>query len=441
MLTAAQQKEHVLNRLGYGQSVWHSARFDALGQTGYINEQLSGTQPAISQTGTTIAGKLERDVLATRQLEAALLDFWFNHFNIDTGSTDPEKVDNSIAGRQVGHHQNVAILPHVLGDFGTMLLETAKSPSMLDYLDNRVNFEEEVVNGNYYGGNDNYAREVMELHTIGVNGGYDEIDITEVARILTGWSVTSDAYAFKQARHDFNTKTVMGVFWPAGVGEQEGIDFLAWLANLPAAATFLSSKLIARFVGEDIPAGVTAAAGAAYGANRDLGAMTAAMFGHPDFFAPSSFRSKVKPPHRFVASALQAMGATAAGEWAAIAEALVASIIDAGEVPYVVGPPTGYPERADFWISGTSMLSRFETAELIAYEPSLRAALRTRSGASGEDPVATVDEVAAAMVPGGLSDASRFAVMDHVAANGSSNDGRVSAAAHLIMCSPEFVRY
>ncbi len=206
MLSASQQKEHVLNRLGHGQSVWHSNRYDAIGRAAYVTEQLDGSLAAISATGTTIGNKMLRDVTSRRQLEAALLEFWFNHFNISTESLNQNQVVKTIRGRMVGHHQNVAILPYLLGDFGTMLLETAKSPSMLDYLDNRINFEDEVVNGKTYGGNDNYAREVMELHTIGVNGGYNEFDITEAARILTGWSVTNDAYFFKQARHDFNAK-------------------------------------------------------------------------------------------------------------------------------------------------------------------------------------------------------------------------------------------
>ena len=441
MLSASQQREHVLNRLGYGQSVWHANRYNALGQTAYIAEQLSGSLPAISATGTTIGNKLLRDVTAERQLEAALLEFWFNHFNISTESVNQNQVVKTIRGRMVGHHQNIAILPYVLGDFGVMLLETAKSPSMLDYLDNRINFEAEVVNDKVFGGNDNYAREVMELHTIGVNGGYNEQDIIEAARVLTGWSVTADAYAFKQARHDFNAKTVMGVPYPAGVGEAEGVAFLDFLANHASAPDFLAGKLVARFINEVPPPGARSAAQVAYGLNRDLGAMTTAMLNHSDFLAEANFRAKVKPPSRFVSSGLMAMGADNFADWSAIEEDLVDGIIDAGEIPYVVGPPTGYPEQSDFWISSASMLSRFTIAEKIAYHPPLVAKLRARSGNAGDDTILTVDAVAAVMVPGGLSADSRVAVLDHVAANAANSDGRVSAAAHLIMCSPEFVRY
>ena len=441
MLSASQQKEHVLNRLGYGQSHWHADRYDAIGQAAYIAEQLNATLPDISAKGTTIGNKILRDVTSQRQLEAALLEFWFNHFNISTESVNQNQVIKTIRGRKVGHHQNVAILPYVLGDFGTMLLETAKSPSMLDYLDNRINYEAEVVNGKVYGGNDNYAREVMELHTIGVNGGYNELDIIEAARILTGWSVSNDEYTFKQARHDFNAKIVMGVPYPAGVAEEEGIAFLDFLANHASAPAFLATKLVSRFINETPPVGAVTATQAAYGPNRDLGAMTAALFNHSDFLAESNFRAKVKPPSRFVSSGLQAMGASDFADWTGIETELVDGIIDAGEVPYVVGPPTGYPDESDFWISGASMLSRFTIAETIAYHPPLVAKLRARAGGAGDDTILTVDAVAAVMVPGGLSADSRVAVLDHVAANAANSDGRVSAAAHLIMCSPEFVRY
>ena len=441
MLNASQQKEHVLNRLGYGQSVWHSDRYDSLGRSGYIAEQLNGSLPAISAKGTTIGNKLLRDVTSRRQLEAALLEFWFNHFNVNTETTDQTDRVKTIRGRTVDHHQNVAILPNLLGDFGTMLLATATSPAMLDYLDNRINYEDEIVNDKVYGGNDNYAREVMELHTIGVDGGYNEFDITEAARVLTGWSVSADLYKFKQARHDFNAKTVMGVNYPAGVGEEEGTAFLNFLANHPSAPDFLATKLVARFVNEVPPVGAQSAAHTAYGLSRDLGAMTTAMVNHADFLAETNFRSKVKPPSRFVTSGLLALGATDLADWSAIETDLVNGIIDAGEIPYVVGPPTGYPEASDFWISGASMLRRFTIAETIAYHPTLVAKLQARAGTDGADTVATVDAIAAVMVPGGLSNDSRIAVLDHVAANAATSNGRISAAAHLIMCSPEFVRY
>ena len=444
MLSPSQTKEHVLNRLGWGQSSWHSQRFDELGTANYIAEQIAGTLPAIARLGTTMHEKVDRDVVEQRQLEAVLVDFWFNHFNINANGPKPDKMNNTVAGRKVGHHQNVALLPHVLGDFGSMLLETARSPSMLDYLDNRNNYREFVNNnGKVFGGNDNYARELMELHTIGVDGGYSEFDVTEVARVLTGWSINwpENNFDFKSWAHDEDEKVVMGVVYEADRGEDEGVQLLDFLANHPSAGPFLSAKLVRRFVREDLPAGVLAAASGAYLPNRSLGAVMAALFGHSDFTDPASFRSKTKPPHRYVVSALQAMGATDPSQWSELRETLFDLTIAAGQTPYSVAPPTGYPDTSGFWISGVSMLTRFDIAQAIAYHGPLVAELAARAGTDGTDPIDTVDAVAAVVVPGGLSDASRLAVLDHVAANAMTVDGRISAAAHLTMCSPEFVRY
>ncbi|KAG1648100.1 hypothetical protein GQR58_030093 [Nymphon striatum] len=167
----------------------------------------------------------------------------------------------------------------------------------------------------------------------------------------------------------------------------------------------------------------------------------ATIINHAAFVDPANFRSKAKPPHRYVASALMAMGATTTADWAEIADDLIANIIDSGEIPYVVGPPTGYPDESNFWISGSSMLTRFDIAQMIAYHPPLVATLKARAGTNGDETISAVDAVAGQLVPGGLSNDSLVAVLDHVAANAATNDGRISAAAHLIMCSPEFVRF
>ncbi len=248
-------KEHTLNRLGYGPSVWHWNRYDELGFQSYVDEQLAGTLAAISPTAAATEPKFRRAVLARRQLEVVLLDFWFNHFNVDAGG--------GIAERTVDQHQG-AIQSHLFGRFSDMLLATARSPAMLDYLDNRINYEEEVVNGRVYGLNENYARELMELHTLGVDGGYSEADIIEVARVLTGWSVSSDAYSFKRSRHDGGQKVVMGATFPAGREEEEGVELLNMLAAHPSTASFLSRKLCRRFVSEDPPPAAVDAAAATF---------------------------------------------------------------------------------------------------------------------------------------------------------------------------------
>lgn len=442
MLVDAALKEHTLNRLGYGPSRWHADRYDEVGHAAYVAEQLADSLPAISDNGTDIATKLDRSILSRRQLETVLIDFWFNHFNIDTIDTRPDKRDNTIAGRMVGYHQNTAIKPHVLGLFGDMLVATAKSPSMLDYLDNRINFEAEIVNDVEYGLNENYAREIMELHTLGVGGGYSEQDVTEVARILTGWSVNSDAFRFKNARHDHGEKNVMGVNYPAGRREEEGLEFLAFLAAHPSTAGYLSFKLSARFVNDLPPGGAVGPAISAYSAtNGDLKAVMTAIIDSDAFVDEANFRAKAKPPHRYMASAILAMGAETRVHYDEVRTAAAEAVELCGEVPYVVADPTGYPEEAEFWISGASMLTRFKTAETIAWNPTLRTRLIDRTGQNGSNVAATIDAIASEMVPGGLANSSLDAVTAHVAAVGSTNDERVSAAAQMVMSSPEFVRF
>jgi len=442
VLIGAALKEHTLNRLGYGPSRWHADRYDELGFDAYVAEQLAGSLAAISDTGTTIAAKVARSVASQRQLETVLIDFWFNHFNVDTLDTDPDKRDNTIAGRTTSQLQNSAIAPNILGNFGDMLLATAKAPAMLDYLDNRINYEEEIVNGNEYGLNENYAREIMELHTLGVGGGYSEQDVTAVARILTGWSVQSDAFKFKSARHDGGEKTVMGVIYPAGRGEEEGVEFLDFLASHPSTASFLSYKLAARFV-NDVPPGaaVVAASSTFAQSGGDLGQVMNALVMSDVFRADSAFRAKAKPPHRYIASALLAMGAETTGHYSAVSGAAAEAVELCGEVPYVVAPPTGYPETSNYWISGTSMLARFAIAETIAWDSGLRNRLKARAGVDGADALDTVDAIAAEMIPGGIAETTRAAALDYMTTHAASNDERVSAAAHMLLSSPEFVRF
>ncbi len=422
-----------MNRLGYGQSTWHSTRYDELGFGAYVAQQLGGSLAALTPAGATTKAKLQRAIGGRRQLEAVLLDFWFNHFNVDAGG--------GIAKRTVDQHEAV-IHRHVLGDFDDMLLATAKSPAMLDYLDNRVNFEYRVSNGKTYGPNENYARELMELHTMGVDGGYGEDDIIEVARVLTGWSVASDAYKFKQFRHDDAAKRVLGATFPAGRDEEEGVELLAMLAAHGSTASFLSRKLCKRLVSENPSASVVDAGAAAFAASGgDLAQTVEAIVTDPGFAANSAFRSKVKPPHRYLASAVLAMGANGQGQYSAILDDLVDGVVQLGEEPYKVGPPTGYPESSGYWVSSAAMLDRFRLAGAIAAHPNLRDRLKTASGASGAGAAETVNKVAAYMCPGGISDQTRAAAEAYVGSNASTNNERVRDAAHAILSSPEFVRF
>ncbi|MGH1492060.1 MAG: DUF1800 domain-containing protein [Acidimicrobiales bacterium] len=433
MLEGRALKEHTLNRLGYGMSEWHATRYDQLGFDRYVAQQLDGSLAAISRQGTTVGSKLDRAVLERRQLETVLLDFWFNHFNVDA--------TGGMVKRTVGVHQ-AAISSRLLGKFGDLLLATAQSPAMLDYLDNRINFKEEVRNGIQLGLNENYARELMELHTLGVDGGYVEADVVEVAKVLTGWSTRDDVYLFKASRHDRTQKTVMGATFPAGRNEEEGRELLAMLAANPSTASFLSGKLCRRLVSENPPSSVVNASASAYeSSDGDLAETVRTILTADGFKADAAFRSKVKPPHRYVASALLAMGANGAGQYAGIRDELLEGVGLLGETPYEVAPPTGYPESSGFWVSGASMLGRFGLANIIVRHGSLRNRLKTVSGANGAAAGATVDAVASYMLPGGISGETRDAAVRLTTDRASNNDERVSMAALAVLSSPEFVRF
>jgi len=452
MLTVGQRKEHVLNRVGYGPGIWHSDRYDQLGADAYVAEQLAQSLPAVTLGvgDVFINTKLERSVGWQRQLEAVLLDFWFNHFNVNATSNNPNRDGNPIQ-RQIHKMQNDAIAPNLLGVFGDMLVAVAKSTSMLNYLNNDQNRKpQQLNNGQWVGYNENYARELMELHTIGVNGGYDEQDVQEATRILTGWGRVGrntdpeEPFIYRQSWHDVDEKTIMDVTYPAGGGLEEGEAFLDYLATHPSAANFLGYKLCVRFIGENPPASAIQQAAQAFtNSSGDLGAVTAAIltsseFAQADF---ANFRSKIKPPHRYVASALMTMGASTAAEWDNLEGPLVTRIINAGDTPYFFGPPTGYPEAAGYWLSTASVLTRFDMAERIAYKGTLVDSLVARLGVDGSDITETFDALIDVALPGGVSASTEAAIKDHAAANAMSNRQRVSAITHMTFCSPEFLRY
>lgn len=451
MLNPAQLKEHTLNRLGYGPGTWQSSRYDQLGFTGYVNEQLAQSLPAITIDDVFVAPKIARSVVEQRQLEAVLLDFWFNHFNVNVISDNPNGRDNNVIGRKLPEYQNVAIGQNLLGIFSELVLATAKSPPMLAYLDNHSNRNPRTLaNGTVVGYNENYARELMELHTLGVDGGYTQTDVEEVTKILTGWghgfqnSTPPDGFEYRSFHHNTDAKVVMGVDYPADRQIEEGEELINFLSNHPSAASFICTKLCKRFVADSPPFRTVQAAAATFSnTGGDIAAVLTTIFTGPDFATADEalFRSKAKPPHRYVASALMAMGATQPADWAPLSSSLAGDVIDAGDTPYFFGPPTGYPESAGFWLSPTSMLSRFEMAETIAYEPALVNLLSARAGVDGSDISTTFDALVAICMPAGVSATTEAAVKDHVAANAMTNGQRLSATAHMLFCSPEFMRY
>ncbi len=307
--------------------------------------------------------ELTRDILSQRQLEAVMTDFWANHFNVYASKGFVRLFE--------GDYLERAIRPHALGKFSELLLATARHPAMLLYLDNaesrRENPDAMATAGKRRGLNENYARELLELHTLGVDGGYSQTDVQEVARVLTGWSVISIKegrfeYQFKKAAHDRGSKTVLGEAFPAGQGEKEGVRLLEFLARQPATARHIAGRLCVRFVADEPPPSCVAAASAAFQAtDGDIRQVVRAIVKDPSFWAAGARGGKLKTPLELVASAARALGGQPDGSLA-----LSHALEYLGEPLLQERVPTGYPDSEPEWASGGGMLARMAFASELA---------------------------------------------------------------------------
>jgi uncharacterized protein (DUF1800 family) len=347
-------------------------------------------------------GKLLRDAYSERQLQEVMADFWFNHFNVFIGK-GPDRY-------LISEYENKVIRPLALGKFKDLLLATAQSPAMLFYLDNwqSVGPDSPVGLGGPlrepraatrpmrpYGGvfarrfpgagmpqprpprpqspnaqqqrrglNENYARELMELHTLGVDGGYTQKDVTELARVLTGWTIQQPRqggeFAFNERMHEPGTKVVLGHTIKEN-GEKEGLemlDILDILAHHPSTARFISRKLAMRFVSDDPPpALVDRMAKTFLKSDGDIREVLRTMFRSPEFWTPQNYRAKVKTPLEFVVSAIRASGADVRN-----ALPLVQTLNQMGMPLYGAQPPTGYSMKAETWVNSGALLNRMNFA-------------------------------------------------------------------------------
>ena len=324
------------------------------------------------------AAKVVRAVYSQRQLDEVLVDFWMNHFNVFAGK-GPEKF-------LVGAYERDVIRPHAWGRFEDLLKATAESPAMLFYLDNWLSSspdaqprararrggllrpgrpappESQQGQGRKRGLNENYAREVMELHTLGVDGGYTQKDVTEVARCFTGWTIRGlrqgdPAFVFDGRIHDGKDKVVLGQRIKGG-GQGEGQQVLHLLATHPATARFISMKLARRFVADDPPAALVDRAAATFRkTGGDIRAVVAAIVESPEFVSAEARSAKVKTPLEFVASAVRASGAEVED-----GRELARRIGEMGMPLYMQQPPTGYKDTSEAWVSTSGLLSRLNLA-------------------------------------------------------------------------------
>src|SRR5438477_53475 len=302
-----------------------------------------------------------------------MVDFWTNHFNVYFA----KGADRFLTPDYIEH----TIRPHAMGRFEDLLIATAQSPAMLFYLDNW----ESVASGtsppfphaaSRRGGrgvrtapkgiNENYARELLELHTLGVDGGYDQHDVIEVARIFTGWSIRRPQqggdFEFHDWAHDAEDKQVLDIEFERGHGIDEGIRLLKLLANHPATMHHISRQLCQRFVNDDPPDGCVDDAVAAWQRTHgDIREVLRAIFHGPDFWAAANVRAKVKTPLEFVVSAARAVAADPD-----TTPRLAQMVARLGEPLYLHVAPDGYPEREDAWVNSGALLDRMNAAVALA---------------------------------------------------------------------------
>ena len=340
--------------------------------------QIEQNNPGQVPVFDLMEAKLYRAIYSHRQLEEQMVDFWFNHFNVF--------IQKGPVRLMTAGYERDAIRPHALGNFRDLLGATAASPAMLFYLDNWQSvsperLEEESSNAagrlgkirpkaaakvkaklQGRGLNENYAREIMELHTLGVDGGYTQDDVVNVARAFTGWTITQPRqggeFAYDDRIHDNREKVVLGVRIPAGGGREDAEKVMDILARHPATARFISLKLAQRFVADHPPAAlVDRMAGTFQRTDGDIRAVLETMFTSREFFSEGAQRAKVKTPLELVVSAVRALDADVK-----FAIPLANQIAELGQPLYRKVEPTGYSMMAEEWVNSAALLARMNYA-------------------------------------------------------------------------------
>ncbi len=441
--------------------------------------------PALVVSGELQEGKLLRAIYSERQLQEVMTDFWFNHFNVFLGKGADRYLLTS--------YERDVIRPRSLGQFKELLLATAKSPAMLFYLDNWMSVGPDsdfALNGGARrqprpraarfprrrfpvyippprnarrqrpapppaaqqrrGLNENYARELMELHTLGVNGGYTQKDVTEVARILTGWTIKEPRrggeFDFNERMHEPGDKVVLGHRFKQH-GEEEGKQLLELLARHPSTARFISTKLAERFVSDTPPESLIARMAETFRkTDGDIREVLRTMFRAPEFWTPEAYRAKVKTPLEFVVSALRASAADIHN-----ALPLVQALNRMGMPLYGAQPPTGYSTKAESWVNSAALLNRmnfalaFAAGRLPGISPDLTHVLGPDSPPDGTSALAMLEQ---AILAGDISKQTHETILKQLSdpqvtgrvLDDATRPPNVAVLAGLIFGSPEFQR-
>jgi uncharacterized protein (DUF1800 family) len=375
------------------------------------------------------AAKVIRAVHAEHPLREVLADFWYNHFNVYAYAWQPS----------LPAYDREAIRPNCTGGFRALLHATAKHPAMLYYLDNYLSVADRMKDGVLVRGiNENYGRELLELHTVGVEAGYTQEDVQSAARALTGWDFGGWGvyrFTFNPDKHDTGAKSVFGLELGPGGGQEDGDRLLDFLASHPATARYVSRRLVQRFVSDDPPADLVLRCAEVFLATHgDVGSLVKAIVESEAFWAPSSVGAKVKTPFEFAVSALRAVDAEVTdGRFVATA------LAGMGMPLYDCKPPTGYSNRGHDWRNAAAQVYRFDFAFKLAGGAVQGVqipggALRT-AGNSRDDAAALTDVLAREVLGGRLSSRTR-----KVASRVRPSDGVPTAAkvAGLLLASPEF---
>ncbi len=438
-----------------------------------------------------LAAKLIRAVDSQRQLQEVLVDFWNNHFNIDIRKA-PCGVLKVIDDRDV-------IRPHIFGKFRDLLEASAKSPAMLVYLDNFQSVADQTnpnpvrrarlrpaaaIQRKKVGLNENYAREIMELHTLGVDGGYTQQDVREVARCLTGWSIGSPdgkqtrinryseagQFHFYPGVHDSGEKKVLGQVIPAGGGMEDGEKVLDILANHPATMRHISFQLCQRLVSDEPPASLLNKCVKTWKeSDGNLREVVRTIVTSPEFFSSTAMRKKIKSPFEFAVSSVRALDGTldpsalvSTKQLAQKANKLVrppqgggyldmdtnsflGQIATMGQPLFQYQAPTGFPEDSRKWVSSGALISRLNFS-LALTSGRLRDVVipnLSESAQMGSDSGSTLDKLASRILHGQISPSTRSTLLREAAQSDMSSKARDSSSATmsaLLLGSPEFQR-
>ena len=442
----------LLERIGYGVLPAELAKAQAIGYDAYLDEQLSdsaGFEDSLDafvqsrcpvETLTSAQLWAYSDVTALAQAQEAMMwramksgfqlyqrmvEFWNDHFNLFGGKPGLWNL--------LPVDRRTVIRAHALDSFPALLRASTKSAAALYYLDNQLSTAAHP--------NENYARELLELHTLGVNAGYTQDDVREAARALTGWSIELrrldddfGEFAYRDVMHDKGEKNVFGLRLAPGGRMDDGAALLGYLAHHPKTAEFIALKLCRKFVADDAPAACVARASSEFlRTGGDLKATYLAIITSPEFWSEGAFAQKTKTPLEFVASAIRATA-----DLQEVSLPLGRALNTLGQPLYRAQPPTGWPETADAWVNAGALVTRINFGLSLA-RGQLRGAVPVLPAAEANVD-ATIDRVARSIL-GGPPSASTRATLHRALEPKEENatmEPDVALIAGLLVGSPEF---